>query len=217
MNSHLLDLRPVDTQHAISALRKYLEVMEAQMGEVQRCERVVLEGERPKGADEEEDRIFRDREDALEQLFEQDLIPAMRYSFVVLMHTVFETRLRAFCSNMQTERSIPITLLDVHGSPIERACTYLSKLAALPVANFPEWQHLRTFQKVRNCIVHDYGYVTESGNRKEKKIRALVRQNIGIAIDDYGRLALTKAFCEQYLTHVDTFFGNLFRASGWVT
>ena len=133
-----------------------------------------------------------------------------------LTDTPTPLRLHAFCSNMQTERSIPITLLDVHGSPIARACTYLTKLAAVPVANVPEWQHLRTFQKVRNCIVHDYGYVTESGNRKEKKIRALVRQNIGIAIDDYGRLALTKAFCDQYLTHVGTFFGNLFRAAGWV-
>src|ERR1035437_337800 len=124
MNSHTLDLRPVDTQHAISALRKYIEVMEAQMEEVQHCEHVVLEGERPKGADEEEDKIFRDREDALERLFEQDIIPAMRYSFVVLMHTVFEARLRAFCSNMQTERSIPITFSDLYGSPIERARTY---------------------------------------------------------------------------------------------
>lgn len=215
MNLDILnaDLRPVDTQHAISALRKYLEVMEAQMEEVHRCERVAMERERPQNADEEDRQLFMNQQQALEDLFEQDLAPAMRYSFVVLMHTVFETRLRAFCSDMQSERRIPIPLRDVRGSPIEQARTYLTKLATLQVADVPEWQHLRTLQKVRDCIVHAFGYVADS--RDEKEIRELASQSIGLTIDDYGRLALTKRFCDEHLSCLARFFHSLFRVAGW--
>jgi len=209
-----VDLRSVDTEHAISALRKYLEVMEAQMEEVHRCERVTLDAERPHSGDEEEDwQLFLNQKQALEDLFEQDLAPAMRYSFVVLMHTVFETRLRAFCADIQRDRGIRVSLADIRGSPIDQARTYLAKLAALGIADFPEWQHLRTVQKVRDCIVHAYGYVAES--RTEKEIRQLVSQNIGLTIDDNGRLALTKTFCDEYLSCLARLFHSLFRAVGW--
>lgn len=53
-----IDLRPVDTLHAISALRNYLEVMEAQMPVIQLTEVSSLEAERPPGNDEEEQSIF---------------------------------------------------------------------------------------------------------------------------------------------------------------
>ncbi len=208
-----VDLRPVDTEHAISVLRKYLEVMEAQMEEVHRCERVTLDAERPHGADEEDYQLFLNQKQALEDLFEQDLAPAMRYSFIILMHTVFETRLRAFCSDIQRDRGIPISLSDIRGSPIDQARTYLAKLAALGIADFPEWQHLRTIQKVRDCIVHAYGYVVES--RTEKEIRQLVSENIGLSIDENGRLVLTKAFCDEFLSCLARLFQGLFRAVGW--
>ena len=78
-----------------------------------------------------------------------------------------------------------------------------------------EWQLLRTFQKVRDCIVHAYGYVAELRSEKEKEIRELVSQNIGLTIDDYGRLALTKAFCDEHLSCLQSFFYNLFQAAGW--
>lgn len=215
MSSDLLnaDLRPVDTQHAFSALRKYLDLMEAQMEEAQRCERVVLEAERPANADEEDHQLFGNEQQALEDLFEEDLSPAMRYSFVVLMHTVFETRLRAFCSDMQRERRIPIALAEVRGSPIDQARTYLTKLATLPIGIIPEWQNLRSFQKVRDCIVHAYGHVTES--RDQSEIRKLVAKGIGLTVGDHGRLVLTKSFCGEQLSCLERFFHSLFQAAGW--
>jgi hypothetical protein len=209
----IIDTRPADTQHAISALRKYLEITEAQIVEVHRCELVALEARRPPNGDEEDMRLFSDEKNGLEELFEQDLTPAMRYSFVVLMHTVFETHLRAFCQEMRQERAIPIALGDVNGSPIEKAQTYLTKLAAIQVGGFPQWQHLRTLQTVRDCIVHAYGYISESKD-EGVEIRKLAKQKIGIA-DNYGRLALTKEFCEQCLVYLDEFFHSLFQAAGW--
>lgn len=207
------DLRSVDTEHAISVLRKYLEVMEAQMEEVHRCERVVLDGERPETDDEEDYQVFLQEKQALDELFERDLAPAMRYSFIVLTHTVFETRLRAFCSEMQRDLKIPVLVTEIRGSPIDQARTYLTKLARLGVANFPEWNELRNIQIVRECIVHVYGFVAVSG--EPKALRQLVNQNAGLTIDDNGRLVLSKSFCDEYLSCLARFFERLFRAAGW--
>ena len=178
------DTRSFETQHAVSVLQKYHDVMEAQIEEVLRCERVALVAERPENADEEDLQIFWSQQNYLEELFEHDLIPAMRYSFVVLMHIVFETRLGAFCSALQREREIAIAPNDLAGSAIDQARTYRTKLAHIPIGDVLEWQHLRRIQKIRNCIVHAHGFVAESGKEDEKYLRQLAKQNIGVAINE---------------------------------
>jgi hypothetical protein len=204
-----LRIQALETLHAISSLEKYLEVVEAQIEEVEHCERAVLGAYEPKS--ELEQKMLWSAENSLELLFENDLVPAMRYSFIVLIHTVFEVRLRAFCSDMRSDRKIPISLTEISGSPIDRARIYLTKLAGLDISGIPEWKHLRTFQKIRNCIAHRYGEVAESSD--ENELRRIVK-DIGATVDDNGRLALTKALCEQYLAHVKNFFEALFHSAG---
>jgi hypothetical protein len=208
-------VKEVDFRNPVPALRKYLELIEAQMEEVHRCERIALDAERPETGNEEELQAFWHEQDALEQLFEEDLIPTMRYSFIVLIHMVFETRLRKFCASIHHERPVPVELRDLRGSPIDRAQIYLTKLAQLPITDFPEWQQLRMLQKIRDCIVHAYGYVVES--RDEKEIREMAAKNIDFTIDPWERLIPTKAFCDQRLSDLDTFFRKLSEALGWTT
>ena len=93
MDLHI-DLRPVDILRAIGGLEKYLDVMEAQMEEVRRIERHTLELQHPADADEEEHQLHWNELNYLDDLYERDLQPAMRYSFVVLVHIVFESQLR---------------------------------------------------------------------------------------------------------------------------
>jgi hypothetical protein len=208
-------VREVDIRDPVPPLRKYLELMEAQIEEVQRCERVALDAERPATGNEEDLQTFWHKKDALEQLFEEDLIPTMRYSFIALLHIVFETHLRKFCACIQRERHLSLALRDIQGSPIDRAKTYFTKVAQLPITNFPEWGQLRMLQKIRDCIVHTYGYVAES--QQEKEIRELAAKSIGLTIDPWGRLLPTKVFCEQHVLCVDTFFRKLSEALGWTT
>jgi hypothetical protein len=90
------------------------------------------------------------------------------------MHILFETRLRAFCGDMQNDREVPISLSDLRGSQIEQVRTYLTRLATLKAADFPEWQHLRTLQKIRDCIIHAYGFAAES--RDAEELQCLIRR-----------------------------------------
>jgi hypothetical protein len=209
-----IDFRPMDTQHALSVLRGYIDVVEPQMEEVLRCERIALDAQAPEQADEEDIQLFRNEQQALEDFFERDLIPTMHYSVVVFIHIVFETRLRSFCAAMQRERNIPVGLGDIRGSAIEQARTYLSKLVGVAVGEYPEWSQLRSLQYVRDCIVHSYGYV-DSEDDRSKHLRQLATQNIGLSISEDDRLLLSKSFCDQHVAHLSRLFNRLFAFAGW--
>ena len=204
----------MDTQHALSVLRGYIDVVEPQMEEVLRCERIALDAQAPEQADEEDIQLFRNEQQALEDFFERDLIPTMRYSVVVFIHIVFETRLRSFCAAMQRERNIPVGLGDIRGSATEQARTYLSKLVGVAVGEYPEWSQLRSLQYVRDCIVHSYGYV-DSEDDRSKNLRQLATQNIGLSISEDERLLLSKSFCDQHVAHLSQLFNRLFAFAGW--
>ena len=207
-----IDTRYVETFHAISALRMYLNLMEQQMPIVQTCELATLEAERPPGNDEEEQSLHWNEVNYLEQLFEEDLFPTMRYSFVVFLHTVFETRLRGFCVGAQRTRNLPISLTDLYGSAVDQAKTYLTKLVGVAVGSFDEWTHLRRFQDVRDCIVHHYGYLSPNDSRHEK-LRQFAATSDGIIITSDDRIHLSRAFCEQHLTNIESFFKRLIAAA----
>ena len=93
MNVHI-DLRSVDILRAIGGLEKYLSVMEAQLEEVHRIERHTLALQHPSDADKGKHDAHLQELDYLDDLYERDLQPAMRYSFVVLVHIVFDTQIR---------------------------------------------------------------------------------------------------------------------------
>ena len=207
-----LDLRYIETFHAISALRMYLDIMEQQMPIVQTCELATLEAERRPGDDEEEDSLQWNEVNYVERLFEDDLFPTMRYSFVVFLHTVFETRLRGFCVGVQRTRNLPISLTDLQGSAVDQASSYLTKLIGVPVSSFPEWPHLRRFQSIRDCIVHQYGYLNPKDQRHES-IRQFASSADGITIAPDDRIHLSRAFCEQHLTNIADFFNRLIEAT----
>ena len=100
---------------------------------VQSHEIAAFKAERPLGDSEDQQSIYFAELGHLEDLFEEDIVPTMRYSFVVFLHTVFESQLRAFCNRIQRERTLPLGLNDVRGSAMEQARTYLAKMISIPV------------------------------------------------------------------------------------
>ena len=209
------DLRPFGTQQAISSLRKYFAIMETQMEQVFRMERTAFEATRLQDDDEVEISVFHQQLGFLEDAFDKELFPTMRYSFVVFIHTILETHLQAFCNDLKGELKLAIALSDLRGSPIDQANIYLSKIAGLSISSFTEWQHLRTLQKIRDCIVHVHGYVNNGSSKRNAFLRCMANRNKGVTLNDDSRLILTKEFCEQQLTYLDDFFRAIFGAAGW--
>ena len=202
---------------AIDGLEKYLTVTEAQMEEVWHIERHTL-GTRsspPNRRDDEQDSSALNN---LDNLYETELYPAMRYSFVVLLHIFAETQLRKFCSALRDERHIPIGVSDLNGSAIEKTHTFLTKLAGVDVLGLSktEWDNLINIQKIRNCIVHAYGRVKDLKKADEKKwLRQFVSKRKDISIGDDGRLQIEASFCQQQLENLRSLFERLFEAADW--
>lgn len=207
------DFRRFETEHAVSSLQRYLQIMDVQMQEAYRFEREAMNKKGPESDHEEDREIWRQEQDALQNLFEDQLRPAMYYSFITLVHTIFETRLKAFCADNKKQQNSLIDSTDFKGSPIEQARKYLTKVCGFDVQKRQEWQRLLKFQRVRDCIVHTNGELTES--RDEKEIRLLIAERIGLEISDFGRLVVTKPFCDEYLSCLDRFFRGLFDDAGW--
>ena len=187
-----LNLRSIFIPSTIDGLEKYLDVTEAQMEESFHLESHTLEAEAPKGMDEETYQEFCRERISLRNLYEEDLRPSLRYSFLILLHIVFETQLRVFCADLKNQRGLPIGMADLRGGAIDQAFVFLTKIAGLEAQNLPEWQHLRTLQKVRDCAVHCFGYVKES--RDKKFLNELASKGTGVTIDGNGRIGVQKLF-----------------------
>lgn len=199
---------------AIDGLGKYLGVTEAQMEKIWHVERHTLESQ-PPSRDQDEHGQRCNELNNVDDVYENELYPAMRYSFIVLQHIITETQLRSFCSKIQSERHVPVGVTDLKGSAIDQTRTFLTKLAGVSVQAFPdkEWENLRTVQKIRDCVVHAYGRVKDS--RDEAFLRRLAANDSGVSIDQQGRLLVRKVFCEQQLANLRSLFERLFEAVGW--
>src|SRR5205823_3215775 len=103
---------------------------------------------------------------------------------------------------------------ELRGGAIEQARTYLAKLVGITVGNFPEWSQLRSFQAIRDCIVHSYGYVGFD-EKRDKQIRGFVNKGTGVGITHDDRIALDSSFCQKHLAYIETFFKRLFAEAGW--
>lgn len=198
----------------IDSLKKYLDLVEAKIKEVWEKERKEIESDNP--ADEEERDIQGSILRGVDLGYETELYPAMRYSFIVLVHIVTETELRKFCSTIQKERKLTISLSDLKGSAIDQTWTFLSKVVGIPSNDLPtaEWEKLRSLQKIRNCIAHAHGWVRDSG-RDETFLKQFALTGSGVTIGPEGRLQIEKVYCDQQLDNLRSLFIHLFKLLGW--
>jgi hypothetical protein len=136
----------------------------------------------------------------VEYEFREHFIPMLQYSSVVLIHAVFETLLHEFCSEIEKQRTLPVTLKDMHGKGLDRARLYLTKVARIKVADLSQWQELRKLQLVRECIAHAYGNIDELRDKgQQNQIKALEKDGVHIV---HNRIRLSETFCHRQLSHL---------------
>jgi len=208
------DPRINNAELAISFVEEYFKLVESKMEEARLSEMAALDASYPPDTQQQYYGEYSALKSNLEYSYDQGLVRVSRYSFVVLLHILVETQMRVFCSELQKEKKLPsISLSDFRGSPIEQSQLFLTKLVEISPQHLPEWQHLKTLQKVRDCIVHAYGDVKQS--RDEKELRRLARQGRDIEIDVHGKLSIKKNFCDDQIKNILQFFRNLFTKAGW--
>jgi hypothetical protein len=148
----------------------------------------------------------------------EDIFPnILRRSFFVAIYSLIEAQLNAICHDLE-RKGLESSVEDLTGPDkgIGRARKYLVNKAEIRFPDSPEWNKLRGYQKLRNCIVHNEGKL-ESGHKNHERAKRYLREQF--IPQHYPKLewkqfddevVLHKGFCEEMLQVSHRFFTDLF-------
>lgn len=103
-----------------------------------------------------------------------------RYSCIVLLYLVLESKLKEMCEI--AHEATPGEPLPDFGQDFVRRCKrYLKDAAGF---SSKHWEHIENLSKIRNCVVHTSGKVE---GKHCKQIEQLARVGIGIAVSGNER------------------------------
>jgi hypothetical protein len=207
------DIQRWDTEFAFSNLGDYLELIEGQFEILREKEQKKIPQNPPAGLTEEELAEWQADIIIFERRYFHDFPSIIRYSFVVQLHILLETRLKAICDEISKRKGLGLKESDFKGSPIERVCVFLEKVMKLPVKEHSTWEWLKNLQKVRDCIVHSNGNIELS--RDKKYLIDLCRnKRIGLSVES-GTLMIDRDYCDESLKMINSFFQELFETAGF--
>jgi hypothetical protein len=148
------------------------------------------------------------------------LIPNFfRYSFIVLLNIVIENELRKLCYVIQQEKGIEIDPPTSKKNIIKNYKDYIhNKCGVSPI----EWENTLELNKVRNCIVHSSGKVSNDDHEEFLRDCAKKRNGLYVSarIDDLQResiplyyeddmLVIEPDYCKFALLGTKHFFEEL--------
>ena len=207
---------------AISAARRYITLIEAQLSQAytdERAEALEQYHSLPNRDEGDYEAYVR----AVERDYEAEFRPTLRFTSVVYLYMVFETHVSRHISEIQRIlQGDPAILKDLRATNrcgiVEAAKIYFRDHANLTFFADEQWLQLHEIACVRHCIVHDAGIPRDS--KYSSTIYALETrkwqgQPVGLEIDrhqgkDLGApVILHQRFLEYYLSVLEHFFHTL--------
>lgn len=115
-------------------------------------------------------------------------------SIIIMIHSIVEKYLNDYCEQIGHSMNSRILLNDLKGAGIKRAQTYLIKIGQM---SFPidddNWRKLLTLSEVRNCIVHNDGYINN-----DRLIAEILNIN-GLLVNDLRELRIKNEYCKDII------------------
>ena len=138
----------------------------------------------------------------------------LRSSFFVSAYSLLESKMALICRQLKKDKQIPIGWSDLKGSTLDQFKFYC-KLAGLEISySSKSWQEIQHYCILRNCIVHNNGFI--SGFRDEKKMIAyaekkeIVDRSILLpSIRPRAIIALSEQFCKEVIETIQDFLVEL--------
>lgn len=205
---------------AIRAAREYFALAESQLAEAASAQNASAL---------EQYRAISDRDEAdydvyvrtVDRAFEEDYIPALRYSNVLYLYLLFERHVSRHIEEIQRMLKGDVALLRQlkkrkdSQSLVTAVRKYFDDHAKLDVLDRSGWEFLQDFSHLRNVITHNAGVA--KGYKFENRIYALesLRHNnepIGIEIHRYKNVdigapvVLNRQFLPYATTRLEAFF-----------
>jgi len=214
----------VFSQYAVSAARKYVDLVEAQITQAHAdmSSSALEEYKRRANLDETD---YDNYVTIVDRMFEEDYLPILRFTEVIYVYMVFETYASGHIAEIQNLRRDKLDILKTLKSKnkcglVDAARIYFKDVLHWSLLNDGEWVILREIAEVRNCIVHNAGIVRDSKHRDmiyNLAKRTWRKQSVGIEIDhfqgkDIGQpIIIHQRFLAFCLDLLERFFNALIK------
>ena len=135
----------------------------------------------------------------------------LRRSFFVSLYAFLESQLAKECEDRKGD-DVLLRLSDLRGDVIHRVKTYMVKVLRISFpSTSPEWQRIRCYRILRNCIVHNEGRLDERFDQNDaKSLKDYIDDTSTLSLSDVT-VVLSKDFCEEALQTVERFFRLLYK------
>jgi hypothetical protein len=213
-----IDFLARETEAWLSATKAFIDTMSQA---VRDAEARQIEALRQKAREEGWDsNDYQAERDMLEGEIRDWLAKLSAYSAVVLIHSLAETQLMAYCRRLRQARALNLDVTDIKGHGIQAARTYMTKVAKLDMAGDQGWKQLAYVQDLRNIIVHRRGQQGASREQQEVVEHLMERYPEDISLSDDPDPATKEVLvefrlCARFLDQVGEFFQGLCRAAGF--
>jgi hypothetical protein len=138
-----------------------------------------------------------------------------RKACFLIIFSMLEDDLNQFCEAIRVELHLEISVFDSAGRGIERAKTYVSKVAGI---EFPkqsaEWERIQRFRDLRNVLAHEAGYLDEE-KAQHRRVKKFSEQNdSGLSVEHYARdrINMEPEFLPSALVTLQKFYELLIEA-----
>lgn len=201
-----------ETISAFKAIHRYFELIESQIGKVKDEEWEKLK-ELPIPTDEEEYQTeYVPTIQAHKHEFEKVLPRLVGYSFVMMLFSELEFRINEICRELKKREDVPLKINDFKGNLIERFSKFLI-IANKPPLEKNEKTEITAFIVIRNCVVHNNGFINNLSD--PKKLRNVAKNKLHIEITGKGdneRIKVSSRFLYSRIEFFIAMFRRLFEA-----
>lgn len=220
---HWPSIEESELEHQIEFFKDYLEMMEKYLeSEIQEC--TLRLGVYPANHEPDYERTYEIGEMTVrgdlvayeigtinQRLIELDeYANLLRKSCFMSLYSYLESSLNKECELRKKDNAeIKLSLKDIHGTGINRAKIYLVKVLG---SNFPFttnscWEEIQNYRKLRNCIAHNEGIVTNNGELKK-----YIDKNEYLSYEKFFGdeiLMIDENYCRVVLSTVHTFLRSM--------
>lgn len=211
----ILDHHRADTMWFVEKLSLYLNSMEAAIEDIRRTDKRRIEQVPLLSSDDFD--AQREELHLHELVFEKDFSSKLRYSFLILVYTMLETRTKALWQELVDRGIVGQRKFKKRDkkSHLESIQYYLSSEPKVDCVEEGTWDVLLNFEAIRHCFVHTSGNVDEMNGDKPEQLRQIIKDTGGLSINEEGNIDVESIYCRQILSVVERFFDTVFEFAGF--
>lgn len=109
----------------------------------------------------------------------------IRYIKIIFTFTILERRSRALSKLIHELKNTDKTIDDYKGGLMDRLKLFIKEYLSIDFEKLTEWPEIVTFQKIRDCIIHCGGQISESRDKEFIERLCVRKEDFEISEDGY--------------------------------